>query len=92
MMKGDIVLKRSDVERNSQQQSEFICSTRVWNFPGKTITEIETPKLNYLENHMTRIMGFTTEQINYCYKVVKINYYDNIKRGSILAFVRRTLF
>jgi hypothetical protein len=45
-----------------------------------------------LEDHMTRIMEFTTEQINYCYKVVKTSYYDDTKRESILAFVRRTLF
>ena len=59
---------------------------------GKQWPRSKLQELNYLEDHMTRIMEFTMEQINYCYKVAKISYYNDIKRESILALVRRILF
>lgn len=59
---------------------------------GKQWLRSKLQELNYLEDHMMRIMEFTTEQINYCYKVAKTSYYNDIKRESILALVRRILF
>lgn len=59
---------------------------------GKQWLRSKLQELNYLEDHMMRIMEFTTEQINYCYNVAKTSYFNDIKRESILALVRRILF